>query len=158
MKKVKIKPYQLTEITLSKTSLLVTMSKDDKPNVMALDWKTIGQLWMDPVCVIAVDPSRYSYSLLEEVGEFTLNVPSTKMRSAISIAGSYSGRDTDKIAKAGLTLQNSKIVSVPVLADALINYECKIIHKAESSPICSHRLYFGEILEAYADDSLLKKS
>ena len=155
-KKVKISPYQLSEVTLSKTSLLMTMSKDNKPNVMALDWKTIGQLWMDPVCVIAVDPSRYSYSLLEEVGEFSLNVPSNAIRSAVSIAGSYSGRDTDKIAKAGLKLDDAKIISVPVLADALINYECKVIYKAESSPICSHRLYFGEILEAYANESLLK--
>ena len=155
-KKVKIGPYQLSDLTLSKTSLLVTMSKDDKPNVMALDWKTIGQLWMDPICVIAVDPSRYSFSLLEEVGEFSLNVPSPAIRSTVSIAGSYSGRDTDKIAKAGLKLQDAKIITVPVLADASIIYECKVIHKAESSPICSHRLFFGEILEAYADESLLK--
>lgn len=155
MKKIQIDPYQLTDVTLGRTSILVTRSKKNKMNMMALDWKTIGELWGKPVCVIAVAPSRYSFSLLEEVKEFSLNVPSSQMDSAVTIAGSYSGRDTDKIAEAGLTLDKAKKISVPVIAEAIINYECKIIHQAESSPVCSHRLYFGEILEAYADESLL---
>ncbi|NVM03962.1 MAG: flavin reductase family protein [Candidatus Helarchaeota archaeon] len=156
MKKVKIDPFQLANITVSKTALLVTQSKEGKANIMALDWKTIGNLWGDPVCVIAVAPSRYSFSLLEEVKEFSLNVPSPKIQSAVSIAGSYSGRSTDKISMAGLTMEPAKIIDVPIIAEAMINYECKIIHEAESGSICSHRLFFGEILEAYADESLLK--
>ena len=156
MKKIDINPYQLANITLSKDLLLVTLSKDKKPNMMALAWKTIGELWGDPVCVVAVAPSRYSFSLLEQLKEFTLNVPSPEIQSAVSIAGTASGRHVDKIAEAKLTLEPARRVSVPVIKEAMINYECKIIHEAESSPICSHRLYFGEILEAYADESLLK--
>ena len=155
MEKVKIDPYQLSNITLSKDLLLVTQSKKKKPNVMALAWKTIGELWGNPVCVIAVAPSRYSFSLLEEVKEFSLNVPSEAIENAVMIAGSSSGRNKNKIDEAGLTLKPAKSISVPVIAEAMINYECKIIHQAESSPICSHRLYFGEILEAYADTRLL---
>ncbi|MHA1145214.1 MAG: flavin reductase family protein [Candidatus Helarchaeota archaeon] len=156
MKKVTIDPYQLSELTLNQTSLLVTRDQNNKANMMALDWKTIGELWSTPICVVAVAPSRYSFSLLEEVGEFTLNVPSPKIRSAVSIAGAASGRHVDKIAKAKLTLEPSKRISVPVISEAVINYECRIMHKAESSPVCSHRLFFGEILEAYAAEDLLK--
>lgn len=156
MKKVNIDPYQLANITVSNSCLLVSQDKDKKANMMALDWKTIGNLWGDPVCVIAVAPSRYTFSLLEEVQEFTLNVPSPQIRNAITIAGGFSGRHMDKIAKAELTLEPAKSISVPVIAEAMINYECKIIHSAESGSICSHRLYFGEILEAYADETLLK--
>ena len=75
----------------------------------------------------------------------------------MNIAGSYSGRDTDKIAQAGLKLTPSKHISVPMIEQAQICYECKVIHTAESGAICSHRLFFGKILAAYADETLLKK-
>ncbi len=156
MKKVKISPYQLADITLSTSALLVSKGKG-KPNVMALDWKSIGELWGIPNCTVAVAPERYTFSLLTENPEFTLNIPSPKIANAVSIAGTYSGRDTDKIAKARLTLTPSKYISVPMLEEAMINYECKIIHTAESGHMAHHRLFFGEILAAYADESLLAK-
>ncbi|NVM53886.1 MAG: flavin reductase family protein [Candidatus Helarchaeota archaeon] len=156
MSKVEIGPYQLAEITLSKDTLLVSKNKD-KVNVMALAWKSIGELWGYPICTVAVAPSRYTFSLLNDLQEFTLNVPSPKIESAVNIAGSYSGRDTDKIAQASLTLTPSRFISVPMIQEAMINYECKIIHTAESGSICSHRLFFGEILAAYAENSLLTK-
>lgn len=157
MKKVEINPYELADVTVSKSTLLVSKGQG-KVNMMALDWKTIGELWMYPVCTVAVARSRYTFSLLNETPEFTLNVPSPEISSAISIAGGSSGRDTDKIAQAGLTLTPSKHISVPMIEEAMISYECKIIHTAESGSVCStHRLFFGEILAAYADESLIKK-
>lgn len=156
MTKIEIGPYQLAEITISTDALLVSKSKQ-KVNVMALAWKSIGELWGYPICTVAVAPSRYTFSLLNDVKEFTLNVPSPQITEAVDIAGSYSGRDTDKISKAGLKLIPSKHITVPMIEQALICYECKVIHTAESGTICSHRLFFGEILAAYAEDSLLKK-
>jgi flavin reductase (DIM6/NTAB) family NADH-FMN oxidoreductase RutF len=155
MKKKKAGYYDFADLTAKNTCLLVTMGKKDgKVNVMALDWKTIGELWSYPICTVAVDPSRYTFSLLNDLPEFTLNVPSPEISSAISIAGSYSGRNTDKIKKAGLKLIESKNISVPMLEEAMISYECKVIHTAESGNICSHRLFFGEILAVYADETL----
>ena len=156
MKKVEIGPYDLANITVKEDCLLVSKSKD-KVNVMALAWKSIGELWGYPICTVAVAPSRYTFTLLNDLQEFTLNVPAPEISSAVSTAGSYSGRNTDKIAKAGLTLTPSKHISVPMIEEAQICYECKIILTAESGNICSHRLYFGEILAAYADESLLSK-
>jgi len=156
MAKVEIGYYDLADITISKSCLLVSKGKG-KVNMMALDWKSIGELWSYPVVTVAVAPSRYTYSLLNENPEFTLNVPSPQIESAISIAGSYSGRNTDKIKMAGLTLKESSHISVPMIEEAMISYECKIIHTAESGSICSHRLYFGEILAVYADEDLVKK-
>ncbi|MHA1265682.1 MAG: flavin reductase family protein [Candidatus Helarchaeota archaeon] len=156
MAKIEINPYDLVEITLKADCLLVSKYKE-KINVMALAWKSIGELWGYPICTVAVAPSRYTYSLLNKFEEFTLNVPSPEISSAISIAGTYSGRNTDKISKAGLTLTPSTHIKVPMIQEAQISYECKIIHTAESGKICSHRLFFGEILAAYAEESLLTK-
>ncbi len=156
MKKLEIEPYQLANITTSRSTLLVSKGQG-KVNMMALDWKSIGELWMYPVCTVAVARSRYTHTLLEETPEFTLNVPSPDIASAVSVAGGSSGRNTDKITKAGLTLTPSKHISVPMITEAMINYECKIISTTGSGPVCStHTLFFGEILAAYADESLLK--
>ncbi|MHA1253444.1 MAG: hypothetical protein ACTSRP_25945 [Candidatus Helarchaeota archaeon] len=102
MKKIKIDPYDFADITAKKDCILVSKGKDGKVNIMALAWKSIGELWGYPICTIAVAPSRYTYTLLNEVPEFTLNVPSPEIENAVSIAGSYSGRNTDKVKKAGI--------------------------------------------------------
>ena len=155
MKKISIDPFHdLANVALSTTSILSSKDKD-KTNIMALDWRTIGNLWGDPVCVVAVAPSRYTFELLNKHPEFVLNVPSPEIKSAVSVAGGASGRNTDKAKKAGLTIIPGKSVDVGVIEEAWINYECKIIHTAESGS-CSHRLFFGEIIEAYADEKLVK--
>ena len=155
MKKKSIDPFHdLADIALSTTSILSSKDKD-KTNIMALDWRTLGNLWGDPMFVVAVAPSRYTFELLSKHPEFVLNVPSPEIRSAVSIAGGASGRNIDKAKKAGLTIVPGKSVTVGVIEEAWINYECKIIHTAESGS-CSHRLFFGEIIEAYADETLIK--
>ena len=157
MKKVEIEPYQLADVAVSTSCLLVSKGKE-KVNMMALDWKSIGELWMYPVCTVAVARSRYTHSLLKETPEFTLNVPSPEISSAVSIAGGSSGRNTDKIKQAGLSLKPSKHISVPMIEEAMISYECKIISTTDSGEACStHTLFYGEILAAYADEALLKK-
>ena len=155
MTKLSIDPFHdLADVALGSTSILGSKDKD-KTNIMALDWRTIGNLWGDPVCVVAVAPSRYTFELLNKHPEFVLNVPSPAITSVVSVAGGSSGRNTDKAKKAGVTIVPGKSVDVGVIDEAWINYECKIIHTAESGS-CSHRLFFGEILEAYADEKLLK--
>lgn len=157
LKKKKVNYYDFADISIENTGLLVSKNKENgKVNMMALDWKCIGELWSYPICTIAVAPSRYTFTLLNELPEFTLNIPAPEIESAVSIAGSYSGRDTDKIKKAGLTLkQEGSEISVPIINEAMISYECKIIHTAESGDICSHRLFFGRILSVYVDEKLI---
>jgi len=157
MTKKEIDPYDFADITIKKDCLLVSRSNSGKINMMALAWKSIGELWGFPICTVAVAPSRYTYSLLNEVHEFTLNVPSPDIESIVFMAGSSSGRDSDKIKQSGVNLTPSKNISVPYIEEAMISYECKVIHTAESGNICSHRLFFGKILAAYIDDKFIKK-
>jgi flavin reductase (DIM6/NTAB) family NADH-FMN oxidoreductase RutF len=149
--RITINPYEHTEKFFRRASLLVTMGKEGKPNVMSVLWRSIGQLWMYPVITVAVSPSRYSFELLTKgIKEFTLNVPSNKISNAIDICGEYSGRDTDKFKLANLSIIPGKKVKVPTIKDSLLSYECKIIHETDSGNIEPHHLFFGEILAAFA--------
>ena len=83
--------------------LLVAQGKSGKPNAMAIGWGLIGSVWSRPVFTVLVRPSRYTYQLLEENGDFTVNVLPQKMKAAVDLCGTVSGRTHDKFAEAKLT-------------------------------------------------------
>jgi flavin reductase (DIM6/NTAB) family NADH-FMN oxidoreductase RutF len=156
--RTKINPYDYMEYFMSETANLVSMGADGKVNVMALLWKTIGQLWMIPTITVAVAPSRYTFELLTKgIPEFSLNIPSAKTSGSISVTGSLSGRDTDKIERAGLELIDGIKTKVPTLNGSLLSYECKIIHTCKSGNMASHHLFFGQILTSFASNEIIKK-
>jgi flavin reductase (DIM6/NTAB) family NADH-FMN oxidoreductase RutF len=151
-----IGPFDYIEYFKRNTALIVTMDKSGKLNMMALDWKKTEEKENKPVIRAQVAYSRYTYTLLTEgVNEFTINIPSNDMYNAIDIAGSYSGRNTDKFQIAGLVTIPGQKTKVPTIKDCLLSYECKII-KDSKSDISSHHYFYGEILAAYASNELIK--
>lgn len=155
--RIEIDPFEYIEFFMSKAALLVTMDKENNANVMALLWKTIGELWMIPIITIAVAPSRYSYELLTMgVNEFTINIPSEKIAHTINITGSYSGRDSDKFQKTELETIRAKRIRVPIIKNCILNYECRIVHSCKSGKMASHSLFFGEVLAAYASKEIVQ--
>ncbi len=151
-----IRPYEYMEYIMKETALLVTMDKKGNPNVMALDWKTIGELWMIPIITVAVSPSRYSFELLTNgVDEFTLNIPSNKITGVIDITGTYSGRNTDKFKIAHLEVIEGIRTRIPTIKDCILSYECKIVHSCKSGNMAGHHLFFGRVLTAFASNKII---
>jgi flavin reductase (DIM6/NTAB) family NADH-FMN oxidoreductase RutF len=134
----------------------------DQPNIMTIGWSTAGIMWNKPVFAVPVRLSRYSHVKLEELGEFTVCVPSSlhPMKKELAIAGIKSGRDMDKIAELGLELEASETISVPRIKGCAAVYECRVVYKMQmpeadlSREIVSrhyaagdyHTIYYGEIL------------
>ncbi len=151
--------------------LLLTVARDGKPNVMTIGWGTIGSIWGRPIFVVLVRPSRYSFSRLEEVREFTVNVPPRELAAAVSHCGTVSGRNHDKFQEAKLTPVASRQVRPPVVQECVIHYECRVLHyndvvpDALAQPVRDefypegdfHRVYFGEIVAAYADEDAARR-
>jgi len=151
-----IEPFDYIELFKRNTALLVTMDKSGKLNMMALDWKKMEKIENKPVIRAQVAYSRYTYTLLTEgVNEFTINIPSNIMYHAVDIAGSYSGRNTDKFQKAELEIIPGQKTKVPTIKDCMLSYECRIV-KDSKSDMSSHHYFYGEILAAYASNELIK--
>jgi len=145
--------------------LLVTQGKRGRPNIMTIGWACLGSLWGRPCLVVLVRPSRYSYRLLEESGEFTVNVLPRNLAEVAAYCGSVSGREQDKFAARALTAMPARQVRPPVVGECVIHYECRVIHYNDSRATTMppnivqlaypdgdrHRLYYGEILAVYAD-------
>ncbi|TXT66672.1 MAG: hypothetical protein BAJALOKI1v1_270004 [Promethearchaeota archaeon] len=153
--RIEIQPDQHIEYFESNTALMVSMNQDGEKNVMALDWKEIEQRGEGFIIRTQVAYSRYTYKLLTEgLKEFTINIPSEKISHAISITGSYSGRNTDKFQKAGLETIPGVSSKVPTLKDCLLNYECKIV-ETRKSDLSSHHFFYGKVLKAFASKEIL---
>lgn len=144
--------------------LLAAQGKSGKPNAMAIGWGTLGIAWGRPVFIVLVRPSRYTYQLLEECGDFTVNVAPPELKDAVTYCGIVSGRDHDKLREKGLTAAPAKTVSAPIIQECVLHYECRTVHENDvlkevlAPEIISecypqgdyHRLYFGEVLATRA--------
>ena len=97
-----------------KKGVFLTTKAGDKVNSMVIGWGHIGIIWNRPVFITYVRDCRYTYEMLEKNPEFTVNIPINGFdNNAFKICGVQSGRDMDKIAEAGLTLEKPEVITVP---------------------------------------------
>ena len=126
--------------------IVCVQARDGRNNLIAINWKTVGWMWGDPVIAIGIKQERYSCDLLGQgVPEFTINY-GKNLEKAISYCGNHSGRDVDKVRGSGLTLIGSRKVSVPTIAEAELTFECEIINTSLSEEFYNTRIFYGKIL------------
>lgn len=117
-KEMKFNPFNL----IGDEWMLVTAGDEQSGcNTMTASWGHLGCLWghNDPTAVIYLRPSRYTKQFVDEEPYFTLCVMDKSFKKQMAYLGSVSGRDEDKIAKAGLT---------PVYADGGVYFkEAKLV-------------------------------
>ena len=144
--------------------ILLTTAAEGKVNTMTIGWGTMGIEWGKPIFVAYVRDSRYTMQMLGKNPEFTINVPMGQVdKKLLGYCGTKSGRDTDKIADMGLTLEPGENVSVPGFKELPLTLECKVIYKQkqENEKIPAelfnryypdgdfHTAFYGEIVGAY---------
>ncbi|RHM54637.1 flavin reductase family protein [Mitsuokella sp. AF33-22] len=102
-----VSPYEFKESAfqvIGKDWLLVTGEYEDKANAMTASWGGLGIMWGKPVAYIFIRPSRYTKEFVDKAEGLSLSVFPETYRKMMSYFGTVSGRDEDKIQKAGLTV------------------------------------------------------
>ena len=152
-----------------KKGILITTAAKGTVNTMTIGWGHIGIEWGKPIFIAYVRESRYTKALLEENGEFAVNIPYGDYDpSVLGYCGKKSGRDCDKIQDMNLTLEAPNKISVPGIREFPLTLECKVIYKQKQEltylpeevlaryyPADAegfqdpHIAYYGEILDAY---------
>ena len=131
--------------------VLLTTKADGKVNTMTIGWGTLGIEWGKPICTVFVRQSRHTKSMLDASGEFTVNVPMGQIdKNILSVCGTKSGRDLDKIAQLGLTLECKVIYQQDQVLSA-IDEESRNRYYAPGTPNGDdfHTAYYGLITAAY---------
>lgn len=143
---------------IGKQWMLITAGNEDKCNTMTASWGSLGVLWNKDVSFTFIRHSRYTFEFAEREEYYSLCFFPEDYRPALSLCGRVSGRDTDKIADAGLTPVFDK--EAPYFAEADTVMICRKIYadEVEAKDFLDdkindcyptkdyHKMYIGEIV------------
>jgi flavin reductase (DIM6/NTAB) family NADH-FMN oxidoreductase RutF len=80
---------------------------------------------------VAVARVRHSWQLIDDEGEFVVNVPGPELLDAVRTCGKLSGRDGDKFVRAGLTPIPSQEVAAVSVAECGAHIECRVTRRLD---------------------------
>ena len=135
----------------------------DPPNLMTIGWGTIGHIWHKQIMTVMIRPVRYTFRLMESAKDFSVCVLPDQYRKQLTLCGTKSGRDVNKVEACNFNLEPCKKVQSFYLAESVIHFECRIVHKHFLDPETLdpkiikryypqndfHMVYYGEILGIY---------
>ncbi|HEX37393.1 MAG TPA: flavin reductase family protein [Candidatus Cloacimonetes bacterium] len=125
----------------SRLALALSKSQEGPANIITLGWFMRTSI-KPPMFAISVGLTRYSHELLAENRNFVLAIPSTNMAEITMKCGIHSGREINKIKAFKIKIRKGKLTDIPLLADAVANFECKTITQVRSG---DHTIFVGEV-------------
>ena len=130
-------------------AVLVTCGrKREEWNMLTVAWT--GTINSDPAMVsISVRPERYSYQMIQETGEFVINLATKELAFATDYCGVKSGRDIDKFKELGLTAMPASKVKAPLIGESPVSIECKV---TEVKHLGTHDMFLAEVVAVQADE------
>lgn len=129
-------------------ALVTVGSKPDEWNVLTVAW--IGTVCSDPAMLyVSIRKERYSFHLLAENMEFTVNLTNAPIAKAVDWCGVRSGRDFDKWKETGLTPIPGEKVASPTIEECPLSIECRV---KSATDLGSHVMFLADVLNVRADD------
>jgi flavin reductase (DIM6/NTAB) family NADH-FMN oxidoreductase RutF len=131
--------------------LATCVDTSGRPNIITLGM--FMPISFDPPLVcIGVAPKRYSHRLIEETGEFVINVPTEDIIEEVHFCGTKSGRDYDKFQETGLTPKPASRVKPPLIEECYAHLECRVVQRHTCG---DHTLFVGEVVAASINEEVL---
>ena len=135
-------------------AVMVSCGTMEKSNIVTVAWT--GIINSDPAMVyISVRPSRYSYEMIKEQGEFVINLTTKDLVKATDWCGCRSGKDYDKFKEMNLTKEKANFVKCPLIKESPVSVECKV---KEIRDLGSHHMFVAEVLSIDADDKYIDEN
>ncbi|NLT57936.1 MAG: flavin reductase family protein [Clostridiales bacterium] len=148
MKKIAWKPGT---VMAPLPALLVTCGPMERPNAMTAGWT--GILCSDPpITYVSIQPIRYSHGLVSERGVFVLNLTTEDLAFAVDFCGVKSGRDMDKLAHLGLTVERGPNTDCPMLVESPVNIECRV---RQVQQLGTHDFFMADIVGVHVAEALI---
>ena len=93
---------------------------------MAIGWVCIVSD-APPMFLLGIDDPAYTLELIRESGEFVIAYPNKEMAKETLYFGTTHGHNIDKGLMSGLKFEPASKINVPLLSDAVANFECKLV-------------------------------
>ena len=132
-------------------AVMVSCGDMEKSNIITIAWT--GILNTDPAMVyISVRPTRYSYNMIKEQGEFVINLTTKELARATDWCGVRSGAKYDKFKEMNLHKEKANFVKCPMIKESPVSVECKV---KEIKELGSHHMFAAEVLAINADEKYI---
>lgn len=132
-------------------AVMVSCGDMEKSNIVTVAWT--GILNTDPAMVyISLRPTRHSYDIIKNTGEFVINLTTQNLARQTDWCGVRSGEKFDKFKEMNLHKEKANFVKCPLIKESPVSIECKV-KKIEE--LGSHHMFIGEVLSIDADDKYI---
>ncbi len=98
-----------------------------------------------PIVGIAIKTSRFSYKLLEETKDFSLNVPGKDLLEQVIKCGQETGSRENKFSEVGLTPRPGKRIKSPSIAECPLNLEIRKLEQIDRGD-WDHVWFIGKVI------------
>ncbi len=132
---------------------MVSCGDMESSNIITIGWTGILNT-VPPKTYISVRPTRHSYNIIKESGEFVINLTPAVLVKEADYCGIYTGKKVDKFAKCKLTKEQATVVSCPMIAECPVSIECKV---TDIVPLGSHDMFMADIVAVNVNEELFDK-
>lgn len=135
-------------------AVMVSCGTMEEKNIITVAWT--GTINSDPAMTyVSIRPSRHSYEIIKEQGEFVINLVTERLAYACDYCGVKSGRDIDKFAELKLTAKKGEKVDAPIIYESPVNIECKV---KQILPLGTHDMFLAEVVSVQVSDQYLDET
>lgn len=120
-------------------------------NIITVAWTGIVNT-IPPKTYISVRPSRHSYGIIKESGEFVLNLTTSSLIKSADYCGIYTGAKVNKFEKCRLTAEKASEVDCPIIAESPLSIECRVM---DIIPMGTHDMFLADIVAVDVDESII---
>jgi len=134
--------------------VMVSCGTEEKGNIITVAWT--GTINSDPAMTyVSIRPSRHSFELIQNSGEFVINLVNKDLAYACDFCGVKSGRDMDKFKEMNLTAKKGEKVDAPIIYESPVNIECKV---KDIIPLGTHHMFLAEVVSVSVSDEYLDET
>jgi len=118
---------------IGKDWMLITAGDQNKVNTMTASWGGVGVLWNQNVITAYIRPQRYTKEFVDHQDCFSLSF-FDGYKKELSVLGTVSGRDTDKISDVDFHI--TYLENVPTFEEAKLVFIVEKIYEDTIKPEC----------------------
>jgi len=104
-----------------------------------------------PLFVVSVDRGHLTHALIEETGQFVLNIASVSQAKLAMKLGSTRGDKVDKFKKFAIETEKATVVSAPIITGSFASIECNVL---TSFPVSTYTVYLASAENFKVNESL----
>lgn len=128
-----------------------TYNEDGSANVMTAAWG--GICCSKPPCLaVSLREATQTHGNILRNKCFTVNIVTEQFITEADYFGISTGKNTDKFADTGLSVEKSNLVNAPMIKEFPLNLECRLKDVVE---VGLHTQFIGEIIDVKAMEAIL---